>query len=182
MPRSHLRPRRLVRARARLLTTGHGILSLTATRFLASLITRRRILPGLRARSGSSAWLPDSPPASSTIRPIQVTRFLSLTTGQASADQRFGFVTTVRRNVTAGCLGSHYLCPQKLGYNRTPSRERPGGRTVSSRREFLISGAGTWPTAAFALSRPTDIHANPLGKPIGLELYTVGAELDNDYD
>jgi sugar phosphate isomerase/epimerase len=53
---------------------------------------------------------------------------------------------------------------------------------VPSRREFLISGAGTLATAAFALSRPTEIHANPLGKPIGLELYTVGAELDNDYD
>jgi sugar phosphate isomerase/epimerase len=52
----------------------------------------------------------------------------------------------------------------------------------SSRREFLISGAGTLATAALTLSQPAEIHANPLGKPIGLELYTVGAELDKDYD
>jgi sugar phosphate isomerase/epimerase len=53
---------------------------------------------------------------------------------------------------------------------------------ASSRREFVIGGAGTLATAAIALSGPTEIHANPLGKPIGLELYTVGAELDKDYD
>src|SRR5438105_2737021 len=53
---------------------------------------------------------------------------------------------------------------------------------ATSRREFLITGAGTLATAAIALSGPTEMHANPLGKPIGLELYTVGAELDKEYD
>ncbi len=51
-----------------------------------------------------------------------------------------------------------------------------------SRREFLISGAGALAVGAFALGRPSPSHANPLGKPIGLELYTVTAELEKDYD
>ena len=37
-------------------------------------------------------------------------------------------------------------------------------------------------TTAFAFGTPSQLFANPLGKPIGLELYTVGAELDKDYD
>jgi sugar phosphate isomerase/epimerase len=36
--------------------------------------------------------------------------------------------------------------------------------------------------AAFALGRPLQMRSNPLGKPIGLELYTVSAELEKDYD
>src|SRR6476660_2603084 len=51
-----------------------------------------------------------------------------------------------------------------------------------SRREFLISGASALAASAFALCRPSPLRANPLGKPIGLELYTVSAELDKDYD
>src|SRR5271154_5582519 len=39
----------------------------------------------------------------------------------------------------------------------------------ASRRDFLFGAA-------------SELVANPLGKPIGLELYTVGAELDKDYD
>lgn len=35
---------------------------------------------------------------------------------------------------------------------------------------------------AFTFGRPPELSANPLGKPIGLELYTVGAELEKDYD
>ena len=51
-----------------------------------------------------------------------------------------------------------------------------------SRREFLIAGSGAIAATAFALGRPLQMRANPLGKPIGLELYTVSAELDKDYD
>lgn len=51
-----------------------------------------------------------------------------------------------------------------------------------SRRELLISGSGALLATAFGLARPSQLFANPLGKPIGLELYTVGAELDKDYD
>ena len=51
-----------------------------------------------------------------------------------------------------------------------------------SRRELLIGGSGALVATAFGLGRPSRLFANPLGKPIGLELYTVGAELDKDYD
>jgi sugar phosphate isomerase/epimerase len=51
-----------------------------------------------------------------------------------------------------------------------------------SRRDFLVTSAGTLAATAFTLARPEKLVANPLGKPIGLELYTVGAELDKDYD
>jgi sugar phosphate isomerase/epimerase len=50
-----------------------------------------------------------------------------------------------------------------------------------TRREILIGG-GALMTTAFALGTPSRLFANPLGKPIGLELYTVGAELEKDYD
>lgn len=50
-----------------------------------------------------------------------------------------------------------------------------------SRRELLIGG-GALAATAFALEQPSRLFANPLGKPIGLELYTVSAELDKDYD
>ena len=53
---------------------------------------------------------------------------------------------------------------------------------ATSRREFLISGAGALAAGAFVLWQPSGLRANPLGKPIGLELYTVNAELDKDYD
>jgi sugar phosphate isomerase/epimerase len=51
-----------------------------------------------------------------------------------------------------------------------------------SRRELLIGGGGALAVAALQFGRPSRVFANPLGKPIGLELYTVGAELDKDYD
>jgi sugar phosphate isomerase/epimerase len=51
-----------------------------------------------------------------------------------------------------------------------------------SRRELLIGGSGALVAATFDLGKPSPLYANPLGKPIGLELYTVGAELDKDYD
>lgn len=51
-----------------------------------------------------------------------------------------------------------------------------------SRRDFLIGSGGALAATAFTFGRPAEVLANPLGKPIGLELYTVGAELDKDYD
>jgi len=51
-----------------------------------------------------------------------------------------------------------------------------------SRRELLIGGGSAFAASAFALGLPKLLSANPLGKPIGLELYTVGAELEKDYD
>jgi sugar phosphate isomerase/epimerase len=51
-----------------------------------------------------------------------------------------------------------------------------------SRRELLIGGSGALVATALGLGRPSRLFANPLGKPIGLQLYTVGAELDKDYD
>lgn len=47
-----------------------------------------------------------------------------------------------------------------------------------SRRELLIGGSAL----VLGFGNPKRLFANPLGKPIGLELYTVGAELDKDYD
>ncbi len=51
-----------------------------------------------------------------------------------------------------------------------------------SRRELLIGGSGALVATAFGLTGPSRLFANPLGKSIGLQLYTVGAELDRDYD
>ena len=52
----------------------------------------------------------------------------------------------------------------------------------SSRREFLIVSGGTVAATALNLAVPFPSRANPLGLPIGLELYTVNAELDKDYE
>jgi sugar phosphate isomerase/epimerase len=52
----------------------------------------------------------------------------------------------------------------------------------TSRRELLIGGGEALVATAFGLGSTLRMFANPLGKPIGLELYTVGAELDKDYD
>src|SRR5271154_4165960 len=52
----------------------------------------------------------------------------------------------------------------------------------ASRRDFLVGSGGAMAAAAFAFGAASELVANPLGKPIGLELYTVGAELDKDYD
>jgi sugar phosphate isomerase/epimerase len=51
-----------------------------------------------------------------------------------------------------------------------------------SRREFLIVSGGTLAASALNLAHPSPLRANPLGRPIGLELYTVNAELDKDYE
>ena len=51
-----------------------------------------------------------------------------------------------------------------------------------SRRDFLITSRGALAATAFTIAQPSELFANPLGKPIGLELYTVGAELDKDFD
>ena len=53
---------------------------------------------------------------------------------------------------------------------------------ASSRREFLIVSGGTLAATALTLAHPSALRANPLGRPIGLELYTVNAELDKDYE
>ena len=52
----------------------------------------------------------------------------------------------------------------------------------TSRRELFITGTGALVASAFGLGGTSALFANPLGKPIGLELYTVGAELDKDFD
>lgn len=49
-----------------------------------------------------------------------------------------------------------------------------------SRRNLLTWAAGT--AAATMLPRSTLLHADPLGMPIGVQLYTVGAELQQDLD
>ena len=51
-----------------------------------------------------------------------------------------------------------------------------------TRREILLGAGGALATTALAAANPQRMFANPLGKPIGLELYTVGAELEKDYD
>ncbi|HKV24811.1 MAG TPA: sugar phosphate isomerase/epimerase [Candidatus Acidoferrum sp.] len=52
----------------------------------------------------------------------------------------------------------------------------------TTRREFIAAGSGVLAASAFTLGAPGWLRANPLGKPIGLQLYTVGAELEKDYD
>jgi len=52
----------------------------------------------------------------------------------------------------------------------------------TSRRDFLIGSAGAFAATALTFNWPAELLANPLGKPIGLQLYTVGAELEKDYD
>jgi sugar phosphate isomerase/epimerase len=70
----------------------------------------------------------------------------------------------------------------KVGYNSGDLRETGTEDIVAlSRRELLIGG-GALAATAFASNGPSQLFANPLGKPIGLELYTVSAELDKDYD
>lgn len=48
-----------------------------------------------------------------------------------------------------------------------------------SRRSFLTSTVGSC-AAAHLLLKPQAMNANPLNLPIGLQLYTVGAEMDKD--
>ncbi len=51
-----------------------------------------------------------------------------------------------------------------------------------SRREFLIESGGALATSALILGQPSQLFANPLGRPVGLQLYTVGEQLKKDYD
>jgi sugar phosphate isomerase/epimerase len=53
---------------------------------------------------------------------------------------------------------------------------------TASRREFLIGTGGALAASSLLLSRPSRLFANPLGKPIGIQLYTVKEELAKDYD
>jgi sugar phosphate isomerase/epimerase len=55
----------------------------------------------------------------------------------------------------------------------------------NSRREFLVGAGGVVAGGAFGaslLSWPEAASANPLGKPMGIQLYTVKDELKTDYD
>src|SRR5579863_1556289 len=54
-----------------------------------------------------------------------------------------------------------------------------GTASRNSRRAFLKGAAASAAAAQFFLETPT-MHANPLDQPIGLQLYTVGADLDKD--
>jgi sugar phosphate isomerase/epimerase len=53
---------------------------------------------------------------------------------------------------------------------------------TTSRREFLIGTGSAFAASAFLLSQPSKLFANPLGRPIGLQLYTVREQLGRDYD
>jgi sugar phosphate isomerase/epimerase len=56
------------------------------------------------------------------------------------------------------------------------------GETIAmiNRREFLQKGALGMAAAAVAARMPSPLLANPLGKPIGLELYTLRDQLEKD--
>ena len=51
-----------------------------------------------------------------------------------------------------------------------------------SRRQFLAQIGKTAAAGALLAGEPLSLFANPLGKPIGLQLYTVGQELKGDYE
>ena len=53
---------------------------------------------------------------------------------------------------------------------------------TTSRREFLIRGGAAITVAATTAANPFQLNANPLGRPVGLQLYTVKDELEKDYD
>ncbi len=50
---------------------------------------------------------------------------------------------------------------------------------TGSRRDFLTAAVASCTAAPFLL-QPQSMDANPLNLPIGLQLYTVGAEMDKD--
>jgi len=52
----------------------------------------------------------------------------------------------------------------------------------SSRRQFLVQAGIAFTTAALIPDNPFSLHANPLGKPIGLQLYAVTEQLKKDFD
>ena len=53
---------------------------------------------------------------------------------------------------------------------------------TKSRREFLIQSGAAITLGAAAAGVPFQLSANPLGRPVGLRLYTVKDELEKDYD
>jgi len=53
---------------------------------------------------------------------------------------------------------------------------------TASRRDFLIGTGSALAASALAFGHPSRLFANPLGKPIGLQLYTVREQLEKDYD
>ncbi len=53
---------------------------------------------------------------------------------------------------------------------------------TTSRRDFLIQGASAITTATLLGSNPLRVLANPLGRPIGLQLYAVTEQLQKDFD
>jgi sugar phosphate isomerase/epimerase len=53
---------------------------------------------------------------------------------------------------------------------------------TKSRREFLIQSSAALTAAATFAGVPFRLDANPLGLPVGLQLYTVKDELAKDYD
>jgi sugar phosphate isomerase/epimerase len=52
----------------------------------------------------------------------------------------------------------------------------------TTRREFLIQGGAALTVAGLSIGGAGALRANPLGRPIGLQLYTVMAELGKDFD
>ncbi len=53
---------------------------------------------------------------------------------------------------------------------------------AKSRREFLIQGASAIAAASLLGGNPMRLRANPLGRPIGLQLYAVTEQLEKDFD
>ncbi len=53
---------------------------------------------------------------------------------------------------------------------------------MTSRREFLIQGATAITAATLISGNPLRLMANPLGRPGGLQLYTVMEQLQNNFD
>jgi sugar phosphate isomerase/epimerase len=51
-----------------------------------------------------------------------------------------------------------------------------------SRREFLIQSSAALAAAALVTGYPIRANSNPLGKPAGLQLYSVTAQLEKDFD
>ena len=51
-----------------------------------------------------------------------------------------------------------------------------------SRREFLMETGGALAAGTVLLAHPSRLFANPLGKPIGLQLYTVKEQMQKDFD
>jgi sugar phosphate isomerase/epimerase len=52
---------------------------------------------------------------------------------------------------------------------------------TKSRREFLMETGGALAAGAVVLANPSRLFANPLGKPIGLQLYTVKEQMQKDF-